>query len=144
MTDGIPQHLGARIAALAEEMARHGNHREAPVREVMAKLGDRWSTLILIVLEMGEWRHADLKRVLVQLSAEKAISQRVLTLKLRALERDGFVERRATADVPPRVSYRLTALGERLAAEARRMIGWVNSQAGAIEAARQAFDMRED
>lgn len=131
---------GDGIAALAAEMAAHGTDREAPVRAVMALLGDRWSTLILLVLATGEWRHAELRRVLAQLSAEQAISQRVLTLKLRVLERDGFVSRTVTADVPPRVSYRLTELGIALHGQARRMIDWVNSQGEAIAAARAEFD----
>lgn len=86
------------IAALAAEMAAHGHDREDPAREVMGLLGDRWSTLILLVLATGEWRHAELRRTLAQLSAEQAISQRVLTLKLRTLERDGFVFRTISAD----------------------------------------------
>lgn len=131
---------GDGIAALAAEMAAHGTDREAPVRAVMALLGDRWSTLILLVLATGEWRHAELRRVLAQLSAEQAISQRVLTLKLRVLERDGFVTRTVTADVPPRVSYCLTELGIALHGQARRMIDWVNSQGEAIAAARAEFD----
>ena len=53
-----------RIAELAAEMEAHGTARDAPVRAVMALLGDRWTTLILLVLEAGEWRHAELKRVL--------------------------------------------------------------------------------
>ncbi|MFM5954846.1 MAG: winged helix-turn-helix transcriptional regulator [Novosphingobium sp.] len=128
------------IRALAEEMARHGTDRDAPVRSVMALLGDRWTTLILLVLATGEMRHAELKRVLATLSAEQAISQRVLTLKLRALERDGFVSRSVTADIPPRVSYRLTALGQALHNQARSTIDWVKSVSGEIGAARDRFD----
>ncbi|MDE2301376.1 MAG: helix-turn-helix transcriptional regulator [Sphingomonadales bacterium] len=131
---------GAGIARLAAEMAAHGTARDAPVRAVMALLGDRWSTLILLVLATGRWRHAELRRVLARLSAEQAISQRVLTLKLRGLERDGFVLRAATRDVPPRVSYALSPLGMALCDEARRMICWVNGQEAAILAARAAFD----
>lgn len=130
------------IAALAAEMAEHSTHREAPVRAVMALLGDRWTTLILLVLATGEWRHAELRRVLVRLSAdiEKPISQRVLTLKLRTLERDGFVDRSVTGDVPPRVSYRLTPMGQALFVQARKMIDWVRSVSAEIESARAHFD----
>ncbi|MDE2597844.1 MAG: helix-turn-helix transcriptional regulator [Sphingomonadales bacterium] len=133
----------AAIAALAAEMAAHGTDRDAPVRAVMALLGDRWSTLILLVLATGPLRHAALKRVLARLSAEQAISQRVLTLKLRALERDGFVARSVSADVPPRVSYRLTPLGAGLHGEARRLIDWVNAREQAIRAAREGYDAAE-
>ena len=128
------------IAALAQTMAAHGRGRDAPVRSTMALLGDRWSTLILLVLATGEWRHAELKRVLAQLSAEQAISQRVLTLKLRTLERDGFVLRAASNDVPPRVSYRLSPLGLALHGQTAELIGWIEGQAGIITAARAGFD----
>lgn len=118
----------------------HGRDREAPVREVMALVGDRWSTLILLVLATGEWRHADLRRTLARLSAEKAISQRVLTLKLRALERDGFVLRSVSADIPPKVSYRLSRMGEDLHNVVRRMITWVTAHEDAIAESRSRFD----
>lgn len=128
------------ILALTAEMAENGRGREEPVREVMALLGDRWTTLILLVLATGELRHAELKRVLTAISFEQAISQRVLTLKLRTLERDGFVSRAVTADVPPKVSYALTALGEALHAQARGTIDWVKASSATIEAARARFD----
>lgn len=131
----------AGIADLVAEMSAHGTDRDAPVRSVMALLGDRWSTLILLVLATGEWRHAELKRVLANISAEQAISQRVLTLKLRTLERDGFVSRLATADVPPRVSYRLTPLGMALHGQARAMIDWVKANTPEIDLARASFDI---
>lgn len=132
------------VAALAAEMAANGNRRDDPAREVMGLLGDRWSTLILLVLGTGEWRHAELRRTLAALSSEQAISQRVLTLKLRTLERDGFVARFATADVPPKVSYALSPLGRDLHAEARRMIDWINARAETIRASRAAFDEADD
>lgn len=128
------------IEQLAAQMAAHGTERDAPVRAVMALLGDRWTTLILLVLGTGTWRHADLKRVLARLSAEQAISQRVLTLKLRTLERDGMVRRTVSADVPPRVSYALTPLGEGLLAEARRLIGWIEERSETIRVVRAGFD----
>jgi DNA-binding HxlR family transcriptional regulator len=65
-------------------------------------------------------------------------------MKLRALERDGFVQRHVTADVPPRVSYALTALGQDLAGQVRALIDWVNARTPAIAAARAAFDTRAD
>lgn len=139
--DRFPLELRPGLQALAADMAAHGTRRDDPAREVMAMLGDRWTSLILQVLMIGEWRHADLKRALAQLSIEQAISQRVLTLKLRALERDGFVARHATGDVPPRVSYALTPLGIDLAHEGRRLIDWVNARSGAIHQARANFDM---
>ncbi len=128
------------IAELSAEMAAHGTERYAPVRAVMALLGDRWTTLILLVLGTGTWRHAELKRMLAALSAEQAISQRVLTLKLRTLERDGFVARSVSADVPPKVSYALTHLGQGLLEQAQGLIGWIEGRTDAIHAARIRFD----
>ncbi len=130
----------ARVAALAAEMQRNGGGRDDPVRSVMGLLGDRWSTLLLLVLATGEWRHAGLRRTTARLSAEQAISQRVLTLKLRALEREGLVARHVTADVPPKVSYTLTPLGADLHTEARRQIDWISQRRDQIAAARQRFD----
>jgi DNA-binding HxlR family transcriptional regulator len=128
------------IRLLAEEMAHNGSGRDAPARSVMGMLGDRWTTLILIVLNLGEMRHADLKRVIARLSSEQAISQRVLTLKLRALERDGFVLRTATEDVPPKVSYSLSPMGEALATRAKELIGWINTHNADIKRARANHD----
>jgi len=127
----------AGVTRLQAEMRAHGISRRDPVREVCGMLGDRWTTLILLVLSIGTWRHAELQRVVGQLSAEGRISQRVLTLKLRALERNGFVQRHATKDVPPRVSYTLSPLGTALADEARRLVDWVKSRQAEIEAARR-------
>ena len=123
-------------------MITHGVKRDEPVRMIFGLLGDRWSTLILLVLGMGTWRHAELRRVLGRLGAEEKISQRVLTLKLRALEREGLVSRLVVDSVPPRVSYALTATGRELRAEAERLIGWVNARAERFHAARAAFDGR--
>jgi DNA-binding HxlR family transcriptional regulator len=130
----------SRIAALVAEMAVHGRGRDEPVRSTMAYIGDRWSSLILLVLATGEWRHAVLRRVLSEISHEGAISQRVLTLKLRSLERDGFVLRSVSADVPPRVAYRLSASGQGLVAQVRAMIDWVAGEKQAIGTARARFD----
>ena len=136
----FPANVRDGLADLARDMAAHGIRRDDPARSVMAMLGDRWTSLILQVLAIGQWRHADLKRALSALSSEQTISQRVLTLKLRALERDGFVDRLVSDDVPPHVSYRLTAAGAALASEGRRMIDWVNARADAIRQARAAAD----
>lgn len=130
----------AMIAELRAEMATNGHGRDDPIRATMALAGDRWSPLILLVLGMGEWRHADLRRVLGSLSSEGAISQRVLTLKLRALEREGYVARHATADVPPKVTYSLTPLGKDLQALVYGQVEWIAQRRHLIAAARERFD----
>ena len=131
--------LAAQVGKLAAQMHDQGYQRTDPVREIPALLGDRWSSLILLVLNMGVWRHAELRRVLGTLAAEKHISQRVLTLKLRALQRNGMLDRQATQEVPPRVSYALTPLGRSLALEAQRLIAWVQTHQVEVIAARAAF-----
>lgn len=138
-----PQHHDA-VASLAAQMREHGLRRDEPVRSTFGLLGDRWSTLIILVLGMGTWRHAELRRVLGRLGSEERISQRVMTLKLRSLERDGFVFRHATQDVPPRVSYRLTPLGSALLTEVHRLIDWVNERADTVRMARDAYDAMGD
>lgn len=132
------------VHALAHDMRTAGYQRHDPIREIFAMLGDRWTMLILLVLEIGTWRHADLRRVLAQLSAERSISQRVLTLKLRALERDGIVTRSITSDVPPRVSYALTEMGSDLTAKASDLLQWVRQRIDLVKAAREAFDALEN
>lgn len=138
--DDLDPAQAARVAALAAEMQANGGGRDDPVRSVMGLLGDRWSTLLLLVLATGEWRHAGLRRTTARLSAEQAISQRVLTLKLRSLEREGLVARHVTGDVPPRVSYTLTPLGRDLHGQARGMIDWISQRRPQILAAREQFD----
>lgn len=140
---GINAKLHTGLTALAGEMRAHGYQRDEPVREIFALLGDRWSTLILLVLAIGTFRHAELQRALGRLGAEGKISQRVLTLKLRTLERDGLVVRTATDHVPPRVSYTLSALGQSLLEQVRQLLGWVQRHRDDIERARAAFDQLE-
>lgn len=132
------------VARLAADMRATGYQRHEPVREIFGLIGDKWTTLILLVLRIGTWRHAELRRILGRLGSDDGISQRMLTLKLRALERHGMVARTVTPDIPPKVSYALTPLGQSLTGEARQLIGWVQAHRAAIERARDAFDARED
>ncbi len=125
-------------------MRRDGYQREDPIREVFALLGDRWSMLIMLVLRTGVFRYAALRRLVSALGAEGGISQRVLTLKLRALERDGFVVRHSTDDVPPRVDYRLSETGAGLVGEADRLFDWIRAHRPDIAAARADFAERMD
>jgi DNA-binding HxlR family transcriptional regulator len=138
-SNGISPELQTGIKALADQMHTQGVERTDPVREIPAMLGDRWTALILLVLDIGRWRHAELRRVLGQLGAEGKISQRVMTLKLRAMERNGLVNRLVTQDVPPKVSYELTEMGHSLCDESRRLIEWTRRHQLCIEQARTLF-----
>lgn len=128
------------LVALSQEMGRAAPERDAPVREVMARLGDNWSALILKILATGSYRHATLKRVVAAFSAEGSISQRMLTLRLKALERDGFVARTVQTNCnPPRVYYMLTPLGHVLEAELSRLLVWIAHSEDQIQEARKRF-----
>lgn len=130
----------SRLAALAQDMQQHGAEQSAPIRSIFGLLGDRWSMLILLLLDVGPFRHAELRRLLDRMSVEGKISQRVLTLKLRLLERNGIISRSVSADVPPRVCYALTSLGRELLTEAKHLLGWAQAKRKDIEQARQLFD----
>ncbi|MDO6964663.1 winged helix-turn-helix transcriptional regulator [Rhizobium alvei] len=132
------------LGDLAERMSRSRHDRDAPVREIMARLGDRWSPLILVILETGTYRYAELRRLVCILASEQNISQRMLTLRLRALERDGLVVRTVTPTVPPRTDYALTPLGQELQKLMNMLIGWISSHEADIEAARSRFERQDD
>ncbi len=104
------------------------------VGEVLARVGDKWTVLVVTTLGGGPKRFNELRRAL------GSISQRMLTLTLRALERDGLVTRTVFATVPPRVDYELTALGRSLLAPVSELEQWALSNRPAIQRARQRFD----
>lgn len=88
------------------------------VRQVLDRVGDKWSMLIVAVLEGGPLRYTDLQRQI------PGISQRMLTRTLRQLAEDGLISRTAYAEVPPRVEYALTPLGGGLIDIVKQLIGW--------------------
>jgi DNA-binding HxlR family transcriptional regulator len=106
------------------------------VSEMLARLGDKWAVLVIMSLAGGPQRFNDLKRAVV------GISQRMLTLTLRSLERDGLVQRTVHPTVPPRVEYELTALGHSFGEPIQAMGGWVFANHDHIQAARTEFDQR--
>ena len=104
------------------------------VAETLRRIGDKWSVLIIVLLELGPRRFNDLKRSI------PGISQRMLTLTLRNLERDGLVKRTVTPSIPPFVSYDLTPLGQSLAEPVHALCAWAEANAPAIDVARVQFD----
>lgn len=132
----------ASIGQLLRDMARTGHQRDMPVRTTLALVGDRWSTLILELLAAGRMRHSELRRVIDLVSAEQEISQRVLTDKLRTLERDGLVERSARPGAPPWVDYALTPRGRELHRLVETLVAWAGQQAPAMLDARRTYDRR--
>ena len=107
------------------------------VSEVLARVGDKWSVLIVMTLGDGPRRFNEIKR------AVGGVSQRMLTLTLRGLERDGLVTRTVYPTIPPRVDYELTALGHSLKQPVEALGRWAIQNQDSIQQARHAFDQRD-
>ncbi|MNR09379.1 putative HTH-type transcriptional regulator YtcD [compost metagenome] len=112
----------------------HGNCRA--VSDILARIGDKWSVLVVMVLADGTKRFSELRRTI------GGISQRMLTLTLRGLERDGLVKRTVFPTIPPRVDYELTPLGQSLRAPVQALGAWAFAHQRAIAEARTLFDER--
>lgn len=108
-----------------------------PCRILLKLLAEKWVLLIIHALTAGPLRTAELRR------AVGGISEKMLFQTLRRLERSGLVERRAYAEVPPRVDYRLTELGRSLAKPVRAMDAWIEENLNAVQNAEQAFDVAQ-
>ena len=104
--------------------------------EVLARVGDKWSLQVIFCLSNGTQRFTDLKRGIA------GISQRMLTVTLRGLERDGIVTRTVHPVIPPRVDYELTPMGRTLLDTIGQLLAWADSHLPAIDAARAAYDTR--
>jgi DNA-binding HxlR family transcriptional regulator len=102
--------------------------------EVLARVGDKWTVLVVSALGNGAMRFNELRRAL------GSISQRMLTLTLRALERDGLVTRTVFPIVPPRVDYELTRLGRSLLEPVNALALWARKNRAGIQDARRRFD----
>lgn len=105
------------------------------ISQVLGRIGDKWSLLVVDRLGEGPHRFSDLLRSIDD------ISQRMLTLTLRTLERDGLVRRTVTPSLPPRVDYELTELGCSLQEPVRVLSEWVVRNMGAMDAARISYDI---
>jgi len=106
------------------------------IREVLSRVGDKWSVLIVTVLGDGRKRFSELRRRI------EGISQRMLTLTLKDLERDGLVTRTVHATMPPRVEYDLTPLGRTLLEPIMALALWAGENRPAIQQARDVYDAR--
>jgi len=104
------------------------------VSDVLDRIGDKWSVLVVVMLGDGPKRFNELRRSIA------SISQRMLTLTLRGLERDGLVKRTVFATIPPRVDYELTKLGRSLLQPVGALGDWARQNHANIIDARQKFD----
>lgn len=107
---------------------------QCPVRDVLDRIGDKWSTLVLVTLADGPHRFSEVRRAIPE------ISKRMLTQTFRDLERDGLIARSVFPTKPPSVEYRLTPLGETILEPLRALADWANRSHEAIKNARLAFD----
>lgn len=111
------------------------HHEYCPIRDVLDRFGDKWSLLAILNLgHLGKVRFNELK------SKIDGISQRMLTVTLRSLERDGLITRKIFAEVPPRVEYELTPLGTSLLQQIWEMAQWASDSIDQILEARKAYD----
>jgi DNA-binding HxlR family transcriptional regulator len=106
------------------------------ISEILSRVGDKWSVLVVSLLGTGPMRFSELRR------SVDGISQKMLTTTLRNLERDGFCTRTVFATVPPRVDYELTALGRDLLVPVKALGDWAVANRERIDAARRSFDER--
>lgn len=105
-------------------------HDAEAVRELMSRIGDKWSIFLIVALSKlpeGRGRFSEIERVV------PGISQRMLTTTLKALVHDGFVTREVFAEVPPRVEYELTELGESLLVPMQALVDWVGEHWKLVE-----------
>ena len=108
------------------------------ISTLLSRIGDKWTALVVQTLANGPKRFNELRREI------PAVSQRMLTLTLRNLERDGLVSRTVTPTIPPRVDYELTDLGRSLQKPICGLVQWSIDNVGAIHAAQARFDAEHD
>ncbi|MEU5030763.1 winged helix-turn-helix transcriptional regulator [Streptomyces milbemycinicus] len=107
---------------------------DCPLREVLALIGDKWSTQVLVQLGAGPRRFTELERAI------EGVSRRMLTLSLRSLERNGLITRTVHPDAPPRVEYATTPLTNGIREPLEALAAWADRNRPAIAAARRAYD----
>jgi DNA-binding HxlR family transcriptional regulator len=132
MLDG--QDLAAVYVAKWSNAVSRKLEGPCPVRDVLDKIGDKWSMLLVMTLAGGPKRFNELHREVPD------ISQKMLTQTLRDLQRDGFVSRRVFDTKPPAVEYSLTPLGQSLIVPFGHLIEWANQSISSIQTARTVFD----
>lgn len=130
--------MDARPGSLRQQLAVYRSTDQAlencPVREVMAGIFGKWSSLLMAALAEQPYRFGELRRLVPD------ISQRMLTQTLRDLQRDGYVHREVHPTTPPSVEYSLTDLGRSMFGPLGEMMQWAARNHGAVQAARERFD----
>lgn len=125
----------ARPRSAYEGTCRERSETDArAIRDILSRVGDKWSLLVIATLQEGRLRFSQLQQHI------PGISQRMLTLTVRQLERDGLVSRTVHPEVPPRVEYELTGLGRTLIEPAIALAMWAIDNHPGIEEARRHYD----
>jgi len=110
------------------------DQKNCPVRGVLDRIGDKWSILVLMLLqENGKMRFNELSREI------EDVSQKMLTVTLRSLEADGLVKRTVFPEVPPRVEYELTVMGRSLLPHINSLAAWASAHFSSIQKSRLKF-----
>ena len=117
-------------------MFQWDTREDCEVRQILDRIADKWSLLVIALLDRRSLRFTELRRLI------DGISQRMLARTLRHLERDGLVSRTVHPQVPPRVDYELTPLGATLHETIRSLITWTETHQNEIATARSAYDVR--
>ena len=128
--------MGAGTAIGAAAVITGAGPMTCRAREVLQRVGDKWSVLAIDLLGQGTMRFTELHRAI------DGITARMLTVTLRGLERDGIVTRTIHPVIPPRVEYALTPMGRTLLCTIGQLVSWTDSHLPEIEAARAAYDAR--
>lgn len=117
-------------------LKKYGNADNCPVRNVIDKLGDKWSVLVLMLLEESK-----VLRFNEMFGYIQTISQKMLAVTLKSLEADGLVKRTVYPQIPPKVEYELTERGRSLLPHIHQLVSWANSNMAEIKKSREAFEM---
>lgn len=124
---------------IKENLKKYVVIEDCPVRNVLDRVGDKWSILVISILgEGGTLRFNELNSVI------GTISQKMLTVTLKTLEADGLVSRKIYPQVPPRVEYTLTPLGESLLPAMSLLVDWAMQNMSAIRASREEYSSRKE
>ena len=136
MTDRVTSALdsGPLAASFGDWQATGFDADACPVRNVLDRVGDKWTMLTLVALAAAPRRFSELHRIMPD------ISKRMLTQTLRGLERDGLATRHVFPTKPPSVEYRLSALGRSVLDPLAGLVAWAERNYGAIRQARVRFD----
>lgn len=121
-----------------EDAFQWDTREDCEVRQILDRVADKWSLLVIALLDQQTMRFTELRREI------DGISQRMLTVTLRQLERDGLVHRTVYPVVPPRVDYELTSLGATLHDTIQALVTWTEDHQREIAAARAAYDLRTE